>query len=159
MILLMLNSDLSPQCTLYCNFSVFIHDSNYLKIHLKVFIYLPVPGHSWVTWDLVLWWGIEPRPPVLGVLNRWTVREISTRKYFLKTVNCTHMQLGDLQIEVTAFTGVCWASCMWTGKAQQWTRQTEVPAIMELCCEITLWRWETRRQSLLVWWCRHRGEK
>ena len=44
---------------------------------------------------------------MLGVLNRWTVREISTRKYFLKTVNCTHMQLGDLQIEVAAFTGVC----------------------------------------------------
>ena len=156
----MLNSDLSPQCTLYYNFSVFIHDSNYLKIHLKVFIYLPVPGHIWVTWDLVLWRGIEPRPPVLGVLNRWTVREISTRKYFLKTVNCTHMQLGDLQIEVAAFTGVCWASCMWTGKAHsgQGRQKKSLPS-WSWCCEITLGRWETRRQSLLIWWRRHRGEK
>ena len=121
---------------------IFIHDSNYLKVHLKIFIYFPAPGHKWVLWDLVLWRGIEPRPPVLGVwvLNRWTIREISTKKYFLKTVNCTHMQFGDLQIEVTSFLGIYWASSMclsqgWTMKVQPWAKQTEIPAMVELSCE------------------------
>ena len=44
----------------------------------KKFIYLAVLGLSCSMGDLVLWPGIEPRPPALGArsLNHWGTREV-----------------------------------------------------------------------------------
>ena len=41
----------------------------YLDFFKNLFMYLAVPGLSCSMWDLVLWPGIEPGPPALGVWN------------------------------------------------------------------------------------------
>ena len=48
---------------------------------------------AWISWDLVPWLGIEPRPPALGVLSLspWTTREVSVEpSYWLRLVFSTN---------------------------------------------------------------------
>lgn len=77
---------------------------------LKYFIYLAVPDLIWdlqsllwhegslvvcSMWDLVPWWGIEPRPPALEAqrLSYWTTREVPVFNFlFWKLSTCAKMR-------------------------------------------------------------------
>ena len=52
--------------------------ANSLLLLLFIYIYLAALGLSCGMWDLVLWPGIEPGPPALGMqsLSQWITREV-----------------------------------------------------------------------------------
>ena len=71
----------SYKCSWFSCISLFFFSPGLLlllKKKKKKFIYLAVLGLSCSMGDLVLWPGIEPRPPALGArsLNHWGTREV-----------------------------------------------------------------------------------
>ena len=109
-------------------------------------------------WDLVLWPGMELRPPVLGVccLSHWTPREVPEQlSLTLESLSCRHspsyhgilaeLDEGSQETAETHLQVVVWLRLPWEFTRTS-PRQHQEWILEKTCCS-TVGRWQARQEA------------